>query len=140
MLGRAVIETIPIKRRVLLVAEVPVGAGSALEHKPISTVTREHEVRLLAVRTAGQVLWRPSGGRPIKQGERLLVIATRAGLSTLTNESTAGTADAADAPFRLLEPWEIPHARPGSGGDTPAERSGSTPPVGPPDGGGGGTA
>jgi Trk K+ transport system NAD-binding subunit len=140
MLGRAVIETIPIKRRVLLVAEVPVGAGSALEHKPISTVTRQHEVRLLAVRTAGQVLWRPSGGRPIKQGERLLVIATRAGLSTLTNESTAGTAAAPDSPFRLLEPWEIPHARPGSAADAPAERSGSTPPAGPPDGGGGGTA
>ena len=108
MLGRQVIATIPVKRRVLLVAEVPIGAGSMLEHKPISTVTRDHEVRLLAVRTAGQVLWRPSGGRPLKQGERLLVIATRGGLSTLTNESTAGTAPTTDTPFRLLEPWEIP--------------------------------
>jgi Trk K+ transport system NAD-binding subunit len=140
MLGRAVIETIPIKRRVLLVAEVPVGGGSALEHKPLSTVTREHEVRLLAVRTAGQILWRPSGGRPLKQGERLLVIATRAGLSTLTNESTAGTAAPVDQPFRLLQPWEIPHARPGHSDDTPAEGPGAPPPIGPPHGGGGGTA
>ena len=51
MLGRHVIATIPIRRRVLLVAELPLGANSPLEHQSVSTVNRDHEVRLLAIRT-----------------------------------------------------------------------------------------
>jgi Trk K+ transport system NAD-binding subunit len=131
MLGRQVIETIPVKRHVLLIAEVPVGAGSALEHKPASTVNRDHEVRLLAVRTSATVLWRPSGGRPLKQGERLLVITTRAGLSDLTNESTPAASDE-PAPYRLLEPWEIPPSRSGSG-QVMTEEPSANPPLGPAD-------
>ncbi|MCU1658746.1 MAG: hypothetical protein JWO57_3402 [Pseudonocardiales bacterium] len=85
MLGRAVIGTIPVGRRVLLVADLPVGPGSDLEFHPVSEVFRPHEVRLLGVRTGRgeQVLWSPPSGRKLARTDRLLVIATRAGLGRL---------------------------------------------------------
>ena len=112
MLGRQVLATIPVRRRVLLLAELPVSAGSAVEHKTVATLNRAHEARLLAIRTADQVLWRPSEGRPIRTTDRLIVVATRAGLSHLLADTTEPLADAEPTPYRLLEPWEIPHGRP----------------------------
>jgi Trk K+ transport system NAD-binding subunit len=92
MLGRAIIGTIPIGRRVLLVADLPVGPGSDLEYHPVSEVSRPHEVRLLGVRTGRgeQVLWSPPTGRKLARTDRLLVIATRAGLGRLLARLTPG--------------------------------------------------
>jgi Trk K+ transport system NAD-binding subunit len=85
MLGRAIIGTIPVGRRVLLVADLPVGPGSDLEFHPVSEVSRPHEVRLLGVRTGrgDQLLWSPPSGRKLARTDRLLVITTRAGLGRL---------------------------------------------------------
>jgi Trk K+ transport system NAD-binding subunit len=132
MLSRQIIATIPVRRRVLLLAEVPVGADSALEHRTVSTVTREHLVRLLAIHTAdgeGQVLWRPSDARPLKRTDRLIVVATRAGLSHLLAETATPPDPDHTTPYRLLEPYRMPHARPGS-----PERPHPHPPTGPADG------
>ena len=92
MLGRTVIDTIPVGRRVLLAAELAVGAGSDLEYRPVSEVSRPHEVRLLGVRTGrgDQVLWSPPAGRQLARTDRLLVIATRAGLGRLLARLTPG--------------------------------------------------
>jgi Trk K+ transport system NAD-binding subunit len=128
MLGRQVIATIPVRRRVLLIAELPVSANSALEHQPVAAVNRDHEVRLLAIRAGDQMLWRPSGGRPIRSTDKLIVVVTRTALTHLVTEST--TPADADAPYRLLEPWGMPHTRAAS-----AEGSGEHPPFGPADAG-----
>lgn len=128
MIGRAVLAAIPVRRRVLLLAEVPVGERSLLEHKTVASVNRPYEARLLAVRTAEQVVWRPSDGRPLRTGDRVIVVATRAGLSRLLAESKTGSEAGPAAPFRLLAPWEIPHPRP-----TPAPLEPNQP-VTPPDG------
>jgi len=111
MLGRQVIATIPVRRRVLLVADLPVGADSVLEHQPVSVINRDHEVRLLAVRPGDEdkVLWRVSDGRPLRRTDRVVVIATRAGLSSLLTDLATQRAD--DTPYRLLEPWQIPQSR-----------------------------
>ena len=128
MLSRQVIATIPVRRRVLLLAEVPIGADSALEHQAVSTVTRDHAVRLLAIRTddgssqdsgtqsggthnGGQVLWRPSDRRPLRRTDRLVVVATRAGLSHLLADTATPSEVNHSIPYRLLEPWLMPHAR-----------------------------
>jgi Trk K+ transport system NAD-binding subunit len=137
MIGRQVLATIPVRRRVMLLAEMPVGEGSPLEHKTVAAVNRPHEAKLLAVRTADQVLWRPSEGRPLRSTDRLIVVATRGGLSHLLADTTAGGGPDSDTPFRLLEPWEIPHARSGStesGAQVP-EGPGGNPPFGPADAG-----
>jgi Trk K+ transport system NAD-binding subunit len=136
MIGRQVLATIPVRRRVLLVSELPVTEHSVLEHKTVTAVNRPHESRLLAIRTADQVLWRPSEGRPIRSTDRLLVVTTRSGLSHLLSDTAASEAEAHEpAPFRLLEPWEIPHGRPGvdptgaPGPTTGASDGGSTGPA-----------
>jgi Trk K+ transport system NAD-binding subunit len=127
MQGRQVVGTISVRRRVLLVADLPVASGSVLEHQPVSAVSRPNEVRLLAVRTADQVLWKPSEGRPLRSNDRVIAVATRAGLGHLLTDLTTQRANG-NTPYRLLEPWEVPRHRPES-----AEGAGEHPPFGPTD-------
>lgn len=105
LLGREVIDTVSVGRRVLLVAEIPVGAGSALEGEFCPEVSRPHEVRLIAVRTGrvGQTLWSLPDRRPLVRTDRLLVVATRAGLAALLTR-TAASAN----PPPLVEPKPLP--------------------------------
>jgi Trk K+ transport system NAD-binding subunit len=85
MVGREVIDTIPVGRHVLLLAELPVGAGSPLEGQPCAEVNQPHATRLVAVRTGRgpQTLWRAPPRRPLVRTDRLLIVATRSGLADL---------------------------------------------------------
>jgi hypothetical protein len=123
-------------------------------------VTRDHAVRLLAIRTddggaqdgsaqnggtqnggtqnggtqnggtqnGGQVLWRPSDRRPLRRTDRLVVVATRAGLSHLLADTTTPSEVNHSIPYRLLEPWLMPHSR-----ATSPEGPEGHPPFGPAD-------
>ncbi|SCG77358.1 potassium channel protein [Micromonospora rifamycinica] len=89
LLDRAVIATIPVDRHALLVVEVPVVAGAALDGRPLAAVARPGEVRLLAHSRAGQKTdWRADPRMVISAGDRLTVVARRAGLSALLRETT----------------------------------------------------
>jgi Trk K+ transport system NAD-binding subunit len=87
MLGPHAIDSIPIQRRVLLVAELPVAAHSPLEGLPASEVRLGDGVRLIGVRTGNrqQILWAPLRGRQFVHTDRLIVVATRAGLGEIIN-------------------------------------------------------
>ncbi|MFR9779326.1 potassium channel family protein [Micromonospora sp. MS34] len=99
LLDRAVIATIPVGRHALLVTEVPVTAGSPLDGRPLATVARPGEVRLLAHSRAGQKTdWSADPRMVIQAGDRLTVVARRAGLSALLRETTPGPAEPAGAP------------------------------------------
>ncbi|GIH17563.1 NAD-binding protein [Rugosimonospora africana] len=90
MLEREVIATIPVKRRVLLVAEVPVEPGAALCGRTVAAGQYGGEARIIAV-TAGEFRdaeWVPPPDRVLAPGERLIVVATRAGLGRLVAQST----------------------------------------------------
>jgi voltage-gated potassium channel Kch len=91
MLGREVIDTVSVGRRVLLIAELPVGAGSELEHRFCPVVSQPGQNRLLAVRTGRgeQTLWRPPARRKLVRTDRLLVVATRTGLADLLRRTAA---------------------------------------------------
>jgi Trk K+ transport system NAD-binding subunit len=104
MLGREVIGTIPVGRRVLIVAELSVGAGSDLEAQPTGDVSRPGRARLLAVRTGrgDQMLWSPPAGRRLVRTDRLIVVATRAGLSDLLIRTTPA-AEPPPRPLSLIE-------------------------------------
>jgi hypothetical protein len=69
----------------------------------------------------------------LRRTDRVLVIATRAGLSSLLSDLATQGAD--DTPYRLLEPWQMPQSR----ADTP-QRSPEHPPNGPTDAPAPGTA
>jgi Trk K+ transport system NAD-binding subunit len=114
MLGRDVVATIPVRRRVLIVAELPVRAGSRLEQHPVAEVNRTHEVRLLAIRTGRdhQMLWFPSAGRRLVRTDSLVVVATRDGFGRLVADTHTPRTSPAPAADRLLVPWETPHQRP----------------------------
>ncbi|MFU8874882.1 NAD-binding protein [Micromonospora sp. SL4-19] len=88
LLDRAVIATIPVGRHALLVTEVPVVAGSPLDGRPLAAVARPGEVRLLAHTRAGQTDWSVDRRMVIQAGDRLTVVARRAGLTALLRETT----------------------------------------------------
>lgn len=88
LLDRAVIATIPVGRHALLVTEVPVVAGSALDGRPLAAVARPGEVRLLGHTRNGQKTdWTADPRMVISAGDRLTVVARRAGLSALLRET-----------------------------------------------------
>jgi voltage-gated potassium channel Kch len=139
MLGRQVVATIPVRRRVLLVAELPVRAGSRLENDTVAAVNRVGEARLLAIRTGwdDQVLWLPPAGRRLVRTDSLIVVATRAGFGRLLSDTRTVAVDN-PTPGRLLEPWLTPSLapEPRSGPDpapSVADESPEIPPYGPTD-------
>jgi Trk K+ transport system NAD-binding subunit len=93
MLGREVIDAISVGRRVLLVAELPVGAGSTLDGRPCGEAEQPRQVRLIAIRTGRgrQTLWAPPERRTLVRTDRLLVLATRAGLAALLARTAGAT-------------------------------------------------
>ncbi|MEH0934310.1 NAD-binding protein [Micromonospora sp. CPCC 205543] len=116
LLDRAVIATIPVDRHALLVVEVPVVAGAPLDGRPLAAVARPGEVRLLGHARAGQkVDWSADPRMVITAGDRLTVVARRAGLSALLRE----TAPPAPPPPPAA-PGGPPAAAPGG---APAQRT-----------------
>ena len=81
MVGREVVAAVPCGRRVLLVAEVPVGAGSATANAPLSSLDATGLVRVFGHVRDGDTVWQPPLDRVALPGDSLLVVATRAGLA-----------------------------------------------------------
>src|SRR6266498_4134896 len=82
VLEQRVTAMIPVNRRVLLTTEVPVEPGSAAGGAAVSTLDQEGAVRVLAVRSGtGRWEWQPAPRRVLSPGDRVAVVATRAGLA-----------------------------------------------------------
>lgn len=89
LLDRAVIATLPVDRHALLVTEVTVAAGSSLDGRPLAAVAHPGEVRLLAHARPGQKSdWSADPRLVITAGDRLTVVARRAGLTALLRETS----------------------------------------------------
>jgi Trk K+ transport system NAD-binding subunit len=89
MVGREVIGTIGVRRRVLLVADVPVIEGSWLADRPASETYEPGEARVIALIPNGEVegVLPPFTDRMLTVGDRLIVVATRVGLSHILGRS-----------------------------------------------------
>ncbi|MET7422216.1 NAD-binding protein [Dactylosporangium sp. NPDC005555] len=94
LLEREVIGTIPVDRKVLLLAEVPVVAASDLDGGLVGAAEDVGEVRVLAVTTDSgrQTVWCPPVTYVLSEGDLLIVVATRVGLGNLLAQ-TGGTLD-----------------------------------------------
>jgi Trk K+ transport system NAD-binding subunit len=92
MLEHQVLRTIPVGRHVLLIADVPVLAGAQLEGVPIGQVHQTGQARVIAIRRRGteKMDWRPHQGYLLADGDRVIVLATRAGLGGVLARSAAG--------------------------------------------------
>jgi Trk K+ transport system NAD-binding subunit len=104
MLEREVIGTIAVERRVLLVAEVPVSAGSELDGRPVIEAHQTGQMRVIALAPRAtesgvrpETVWSPAGHRKLVAGDNLYVVATRAGLGKILNSSGSVAAAAAHA-------------------------------------------
>ena len=89
MLEHQVLRTIPVGRHVLLIADIRVAAGSDLAGRPVEDVHQTGQVRVIALRRPGtdQVDWSPGRQRVIAPQDRIYVLATRAGLSSVLARS-----------------------------------------------------
>lgn len=88
VLEQELIGTISVERRVLLVAEVRVEPGSALDGGTVGDAVAAGEARVIAISGSGgayQQNWAPKAARELAAGDVLIVVATRTGLTaTLT--------------------------------------------------------
>ncbi|AGL21326.1 TrkA family potassium uptake protein [Actinoplanes sp. N902-109] len=89
MLERDVIATIPVDRHALLLARVRVLAGSPLDGAALSQASRAANVRVIGLAVAGQdwIDWAPDPRRVLTVGDRVLVVARRAGLRALVEQA-----------------------------------------------------
>ncbi|MBV8540803.1 MAG: NAD-binding protein [Pseudonocardiales bacterium] len=94
MLGRRVLGTIPVGRRVLLITEVLVQAGSHLDGVACHTVNEPRQAQVIAIhRHATTALELPAPPEHLLAGgDRLIVLATRAGLGRILTRSVATSA------------------------------------------------
>jgi Trk K+ transport system NAD-binding subunit len=106
MVSRQVIATIPVKRRVLLVAEIPLSIRSDLVGHAAQDVHQPGGCRLIAVRGADDhVEWEPwSSPRPLAADDTLIVVATRAGLGWLLGHATPAPAEPRTQPVGPATP------------------------------------
>ena len=90
MVQRQGIDTIAIGRRVLLIAEIPVGVGSDLVGQRLADLDARREIKVLALSNhTGPINWSPDTDHRLDQGDRVLVLATRSGLThTLSSSIT----------------------------------------------------
>jgi Trk K+ transport system NAD-binding subunit len=86
MLEHKVLRTIAVgSRHVLVIADVRVEPGSGLAGQRLADLERDRLSRVLALAEAGKPQsfnWAPRRDRRLVAGDRLIVLATRAGLST----------------------------------------------------------
>lgn len=85
MVERQVIDTIPVERTVLLIADVRVAAGSRLPGARIEDVHRPGEARVIALRRrdSEHLKWSLPTNYRLCPGDRLVVLATRTGLGRI---------------------------------------------------------
>jgi Trk K+ transport system NAD-binding subunit len=84
MLEHKVLRTIPVGRHVLVIADVRVEPDSDIAGRSLADLERDRLSRVLALAERGtpQFHWSPGRDRPLVAGDRVIVLATRAGLST----------------------------------------------------------
>lgn len=89
MLERDVLATIPVERHALLVATVTVATGGALDGAPLAAADRPESVRVIGMSAAGDdwVDWSPDPRRVLAAGDRVVVVARRAGLRVLLQQA-----------------------------------------------------
>jgi Trk K+ transport system NAD-binding subunit len=84
MLEHKVLRTIAVGRHVLVMADVRVEPGSDIAGRPLADLERDGLSRVLALAERGtpRFDWSPRRDRRLIAGDRVIVLATRAGLST----------------------------------------------------------
>lgn len=88
LMGHLIVTTVQVGRRVLLIAEVRLGTGCDLAGQPVSAIDQPGQCRVFGLRgtPAGQL---PDPGRLLRDGDVVVIAATRAGLSDIVVAAAA---------------------------------------------------
>jgi Trk K+ transport system NAD-binding subunit len=91
MLDHQVLRNIAVGRHVLLIADVPVAEGAELIGSRVGDIHDRATARVIALRTRGatRVDWSPRQDYRLAPDDRIFVLATRAGLSTMLRRASA---------------------------------------------------
>jgi Trk K+ transport system NAD-binding subunit len=90
MLDQPVLHTVAAGRRLLVIAEVEVGAGSEADGLKAGAIEQPHLLRVLAVTSpTGATRWRPPPGDELHGSDKVVVVSTRSGLSKLLYQVTS---------------------------------------------------
>jgi Trk K+ transport system NAD-binding subunit len=83
LLEHQVLRTIAVGRHVLLIADVQVVAGADIAGQAIAELEQDRLARVLALQVRGdqRFRWSPHHGYLLAEGDRIIVLATRAGLT-----------------------------------------------------------
>lgn len=81
MLGREVIAVVPYGPRVLLIAELPINPESRLFQQTVGDLESDRAVRVIAHIRGVRTQWEPAHDVVLGGGDRVIVVATRNGLS-----------------------------------------------------------
>ena len=83
MLEHKVLRTIAVGRHVLLIADVRAEPRSAIAGQTLAVLERDRLARVLALQSRGELRydWSPRRSRHLEPGDRIIVLATRAGVS-----------------------------------------------------------
>jgi Trk K+ transport system NAD-binding subunit len=95
MMGRRVLAAIPARREILLLAEVTVAEGDELAGSTVTESFQPGDWRVVALRPAGRGQhfdWSPAPTRLLRAEDRVIVVATRAGLGRLLRRAEAPAA------------------------------------------------
>jgi Trk K+ transport system NAD-binding subunit len=89
MLEHKVLRTIAVGRHVLLIADVRVEPETAIAGQTLAVLERDRLARVLALQSRGELRydWSPRRSRHLEPGDRIIVLATRAGLSTFLTDN-----------------------------------------------------
>lgn len=89
MMERQVIGTIPVGRKMMLLADVPIAKGAPLDGCPLGEVSQPGEARVLALGRRGgpHFDWEPQEGYRLVGGDRLIVLATQSGIGRVRARS-----------------------------------------------------
>jgi Trk K+ transport system NAD-binding subunit len=101
MLEHKVLRTIAVGRHVLVIADVRIEPDAPIAGQMMADLERDRQARVLAVSERGtpRFSWSPSRDRPLTAGDRLIVLATRAGLSAFLTAGRPPAATAQTRPF-----------------------------------------
>ncbi|MFG2824071.1 potassium channel family protein [Kitasatospora sp. NPDC048365] len=91
MMGRQVLGALAVGRQVVLIAAVDVAGHPELAGRTVADAEQSGAVRIIAVQPAGtdrpEPRWRPARDRVLREGEQVVVAASRAGLGAILGHS-----------------------------------------------------
>ena len=94
MMGRQVLASIPVERQMLLVATVGVRGREALSGRTVAEAFRPGGWRVVGLQRSGRDLrWNPAPERPLRDEDRVVVVATREGLGLLLRRTAAAAVE-----------------------------------------------